>query len=183
MSASTAASRGAICRDKLYFTIDEGGGHANAVIEYDIMRAAYMIRRGFKAYDICASGGTLYIANENRRICRMDEGETYDGAEINAYWSTPVCDLYDKGSIKSMKRLYLRGRSDARDSAALIDMHIGQNAAAYRTLLPKDERTVLEVPLKNEGRTFSMRIYNEAGGRFALKSGMELEFETRRRTE
>jgi hypothetical protein len=62
-------------------------------------------------------------------------------------------------------------------------MHIGQNAAAYRTLLPKDERTVLEVPLKNEGRTFSMRIYNEAGGRFALKSGMELEFETRRRTE
>ena len=183
VSASTAASRGAICRDKLYFTIDEGGGHANAVIEYDIMRAAYMIRRGFRAYDICSSGGTLYIANENRRICRLDEGETYDGADINAYWNTPVCDLYDKGCIKSMKRLYLRGRSDARDSAALIDMHIGQNAAAYRTLLPKDERTVLEVPLKNEGRTFSMRIYNEAGGRFALKSGMELEFETRRRTE
>ena len=75
-SASTAASRGAICRDKLYFTIGEGGGHAIVLIEYDIMRAAYMLRRGFRAYDICSSGGTLYIANENRRICRMDEGKT-----------------------------------------------------------------------------------------------------------
>lgn len=181
--ASTANSRGAICRDVLYFTLDEDGAEANAIIEYDILRGAYMLRRGFKAYDICSHGGKVYIANENRCICRLNEGTSYDGAPINAYWQTPLCDLYDKGSIKSMRRLYLRGQTDARDSATLIDVFIGEGKTTYRTLLPQSESTVLEVPLKNEGRTFSMRIYNEAGGAFKLKSGMEAEFETRRRTE
>lgn len=181
--ASTANSRGAICRDILYFTVDEDGGECNAVIEYDVLRGAYMLRRGFSAYDICAYGGTLYLANENRCICRLNEGESYDGASIDAYWNTPLSDLYDKGSIKSMRRLYLRGQSDANDSATLIDVSVGGGQTTYRTLLPQSESDVLEVPLKNEGRTFALSIYNEAGGSFRLKSGVELEFETRRRTE
>lgn len=182
-NSSVSESRGAICSDKLYFTLDEAGGEANALIEYDISRGIYMLRRGFRAYDICSVDGKVYIANENRRLCALDEGNTYDGADINAYWQTPVSDLYDKGSIKCMRRLYLRGRSDERDSATLIDVRIGENESTYRTLLPKSETEVLEVPLKNEGRTFSLRLYNEAGGSFELMGGIEAEFETRRRTE
>ena len=55
-NSSTADSRGAICRDKLYFTISEN--NKCAMIEYDLTRGAYMLRRGFTAYDICSKGGT-----------------------------------------------------------------------------------------------------------------------------
>ena len=180
-NSSTADSRGAICRDKLYFTISEN--NKCAMIEYDLTRGAYMLRRGFTAYDICSKGGTVYLVNENRCVCRLDEGTSYDGAPVNAYWQTPKTDLYDKGGIKAMRALYLRGQSDDADSATLIDVTIGGCVTTYRTLLPKSENDVLEVPLQNEGRTFCMRIYNEAGGSFTLKSGMEAEFDARRRSE
>ena len=42
---------------------------------------------------------------------------------------------------------------------------------------------MLEVPLAGEGRTFSMRFYNEAGGRFVLEAGAEVLLDERRRTE
>jgi len=42
---------------------------------------------------------------------------------------------------------------------------------------------VVEVPLKNEGRTFSLTLSNEAGGAFTLTGGAELSFETWRRVE
>jgi hypothetical protein len=42
---------------------------------------------------------------------------------------------------------------------------------------------VLEVPLQNEGRVFSLRFENEAGGRFSLEGGTELALELWRRVE
>ena len=125
----------------------------------------------------------LWCKKRWRCVCRLDEGTSYDGAPVNAYWQTPKTDLYDKGGIKAMRALYLRGQSDDADSATLIDVTIGGCVTTYRTLLPKSENDVLEVPLQNEGRTFCMRIYNEAGGSFTLKSGMEAEFDARRRSE
>jgi hypothetical protein len=55
--------------------------------------------------------------------------------------------------------------------------------AVHRLLLPEDKSEVLEVPLKNEGRVFSLRFENEAGGRFTLDGGTELALELWRRVE
>lgn len=175
-----SASRGALCRDKLYFTLKLG--QEDAVIEYDLTRRVYMLRKGFAVADLCARDGVVYLVDGARRVCRFQEGASYDGAPVEAWWRTPRTDLADKGTVKGMRALYLRGKADEKDSATLVDVEIGGCATAYRVLLPREESDVLEVELQNEGRTFALRFYNEAGGGFALTSGVELEFETRRRT-
>ena len=179
--ASTANTRGTLCDDKLYFTIDESG--SCALVEYDLVRCTYMLRRGFTANDLCARGGTVYLLDGGRRVCRFGEGTTYDGAPIAAWWQTPLTDLYDKGCVKSLRELYLRGSSDVQGSVILMDLSIDNHTATHRMRVPDTRATVLEVPLLNEGRTFSMRFYNEAGGRFMLEAGIELHFDERRRTE
>ena len=179
--ASATDARGALCRDKLYFIIDEGGDCA--LVEYDLIRCTYMLRRGFTASDLCARGGVLYLIDGARRVCRFGEGTTYDGAPIAAWWQTPLTDLYDKGSVKSIRELYLRGSSDLADSVILMDMTIDTHTATHRMRVPEARACVLEVPLAGEGRTFSMRFYNEAGGRFALEAGAEVLLDERRRTE
>ncbi|HWQ58317.1 MAG TPA: hypothetical protein VN540_04785 [Clostridia bacterium] len=179
-AGNVSASMGALCRDKLYFSMTDAAG--GALIEYDLVRAAYMLRRGFSVRGLCARAGTLYLVDGTRRVCRFNEGEDYDGAPISAWWRTPETDLHEKSAVKGMRALYLRGSADARESAALVDVTTGALTETHRLLLPERACDVLEVPLKNEGRTFRLQISNEAGGRFAITSGAELEFELKRRT-
>lgn len=178
--ADVSAARGALCRDRLYFTFEDAAGEA--MIEYDLVRGLYMLRRGFSVRGLCAGGGALYIADGNRRVCRFNEGASYDGAPINAYWKTPETDLRDKSSIKGMRGLYLRGECGANEAATLVDVTSGGVTSTHRLLLPERSAEVLETPLLNEGRTFALRFYNEAGGSFTIKSGAEIEFDERRRT-
>ena len=179
-SASAVQCRGALARSKLYFTIQEPQG--DALVEYDLIRRTYMLRRGFAIGDIAAWDGRLYMVNSARFVYRFDEGDTYDGEDIQAWWQSPLTDLFDKGGIKAMRGLALRGVCQ-KDAALLVDVRIGSNQTVHRLLLPKDAGEVLEIPLSNEGRAFSLRFYNEAGGRFSLTGGVELSFETWRRVE
>jgi len=156
-------------------SLQQSGGSAVAV--YDLVRGAYMMRNGFTAHDVCARGDTLYILNGKRHVCRFGEGRTYDGIPIAAHWQTPLTDLHEKGCVKCMRELYLRGSSELPDSVILMDMTVGKNTAAHRIRVPDTRDEVSEVPLVNEGRTFSMRFYNEAGGHFSLTGGAELSFD------
>lgn len=179
-NSDVSASMGALCRDRLYFSLTDSDG--DALIEYDLVRGVYMLRRGFAVKGLCARDGTLYLADQNRFVCRFNEGGDYGGAPIAARWRTPETDIREKSVIKGMRALYLRGSSDAKDSATLVDVKTGPLTETHRLLLPKSGSDVLEVPLKNEGRTFTLTFRNEAGGRFAVTSGIEIEFEQKRRT-
>ena len=172
--------RGALARNKLYFTLS--GPEEDMLVEYDLFRRAYMFRRGFSIGDIAAWDGRLYMVNDARYLYRFDEGDTYDGADIEAWWNTPLTDLYDKGGVKAMRSLCLRGQSQ-QDAALLAEVCIDGVTTTHRLLLPQHPWEVLEVPLCNEGRTFRLAFSNEAGGRFTLTGGVELAFETWRRVE
>ena len=93
------------------------------LVEYDLFRRAYMFRRGFSIGDIAAWDGRLYMVNDARYLYRFDEGDTYDGADIEAWWNTPLTDLYDKGGVKAMRSLCLRGQSQ-QDAALLAEVCI-----------------------------------------------------------
>jgi hypothetical protein len=71
-TGDVSASRGALCRDKLYFSMTDAEG--DALIEYDLVRATYMLRRGFSVRGLCARAGALYLADGNRRVCRSTRG-------------------------------------------------------------------------------------------------------------
>lgn len=164
--------------DKLYFTIAQGGGEENAMIVYDVPNRTYMLRNGFKVSDIYATGGTLYLINDKRIIYRFDEGDTYDGDLIEAYWNTPLTDLDSKFTIKTLRELYFRGEGDI----ILVDAAVGKNVKEYRYVMPEDIEDVLEVPLKNEGRTFSFKFHNEQGSHFTIRGGIQLRYEVENRT-
>lgn len=178
--ASAANCRGALARNKLYFSLSEPEG--DLLVEYDLVRRTYMLRRGFGIGDIAAWDGQLYLINDERLVYRFNEGSSYDGREICAWWQTPLTDLFDKGGVKAMRSLALRGGCE-QNAALLLDIRVGENTATHRLRLPSEESEVLEVPLVNEGRTFRLRFSNEAGGHFYLSGGAELSFETWRRVE
>ena len=180
-AATTKNSRAALAKDKYYCSLATPRG--DALVEYDMYERTYMLRRGFEISDVCAWDDQLYLINSNRYVYRFNRGDSYDGEKIEAYWQTPLTDLYEKSEIKALRELYLRGESDSNQSAMLVDARIGLTTGTYRMLLPDEETQVLEIPLKNEGRAFSLRFYNEAGGHFSIKGGVELVYEQRRRTE
>jgi len=180
-SADVSDARGVLARDKLMFLVTENG--ESAIVEYDLLRRTYMLRRGFTAYDVCARDGAVYIIDKSRRVCRFDEGNSYNGLPIRAWWQAPATDLYEKGAVKAMRRLYLRGFSITKNAAVIATVNVGGMNAVHRLLMPEQKCDVLEVPLQNEGRVFSLRFENEAGGRFSLEGGAELALELWRRVE
>lgn len=177
--ADVSDCRGAATRRTLYFTVKEADG-GDAMIEYDMLRYTYMIRRGFGIRDICAWDGRIYLVNDTRCVYRFGEGGSYDGAPIEAHWNTPLTDLLEKTFIKHLDGLYLRGSAE-NDAALIIDVTVGDNTARHRVLLPYSESAVKEIPLRNEGRAFKLRFSNENGGAFSLFGGVELEISARKR--
>lgn len=179
---------------KLYFTAyekdrDESAGGVNrtqdnAIVVYDTERQTYMLRRGFTVSDLCAHESRLYMVNTDRYVYAFEEGADYDGRPIAAYWQTPLTDLGYKQGVKTLLELYLRGHGDGRGEGAamLLDAKVGKNRHSYRYLMPEMEEEVLEIPLKNEGRTFSLRFYNEEGSRFTITGGVHMVFDLRLRT-
>ena len=124
----------------------------------------------------------MYLINDKRFLYRCNEGESYDGDPIHAWWRTPMTDLYDKAGIKGLRELYLRAQPMTGDGALIIESTAGTVTETRRVLLPDSETEVLEVPLQNEGRTFCLKFSNEAGGRFSVQGGVELLLERRERT-
>lgn len=179
--ADVSESKGAAARNKLYYTFgdSQGGG----IIEYDLLRRTYMLRRGFTACDIASWDGRLYILDSDRHVCLFDDGISYDGKKIEAWWRTPKTDLFDKSGVKAMRSLCFRGCSLAGETALCAEVSVGGGKSSARVLLSEEEDEVTELPLKNQGRSFSLRLSNEAGGRFSLRGGLELSFESWRRTE
>lgn len=177
--ASLDACKGAENRDKLYFSIRENryGYDDNAVIVYDVQRRTYMMRRGFEVADLFAVNGVLYMINNWRYVYRFDEGNTHGGTDLEAYWKTPLTDLDSKSEIKTLQTLLLRGEGDP----LIIDVTVGRNTTNYRYFMPEELSDISEIPLKNEGRMFSVRFSNEADGSWKIRGGITILFEPRRR--
>lgn len=170
----TAAAAGG----KLYFAVREGTGAQNdAVLVYDTARGTYMVRRGFTAADMAAVGDALYLIDGSGYVCRFNEGTSYAGAQIAAYWYTPETDLGDKCAVKRLRELYLRG------SGGLISVSAETQAGTVfrETLMPRAARDILELPLSGEGRAFRLKLENVLGSHFAIEGGVELLLDAQRR--
>ena len=178
-AANLTACTAALCRDKLYFALREGSGEGanNAILIYDLARATYMMRRGFLAYGMFASGGTLYLMDENGYICRFEEGETYDGARIEAYWKTPMTDLDSKAVCKRLEELYLRGSGGILSVEALMESGTVYN----ERLMPGENERILELGLTGDGRAFQLIFRNVNGSHFTIDGGVELILDMQRR--
>ena len=175
LNACIAAARG----DKLYFAFREAAGEGanDAVLIYDLERGTYMLRRGFLACGLFAAGGTLYLMDGNGTICRFEEGETYDGARIDAYWKTPMTDLDSKAVNKRLEELYLRGSGGILSVEAVTESGTVYN----ERLMPGGSERILELSLNGDGRAFQLVFRNVNGSHFTIDGGVELIMDMQRR--
>ena len=175
LSACVAAAR----TDRLYFAFREasGAGANDAVLIYDLARGTYMLRRGFTAYGLFAAGGTMYLLDQNGYVCRFEEGETYDGARIDAYWKTPMTDLDSKAVVKRLEELYLRGSGGILSVEAVTESGTVYN----ERLMPGGSERILELGLTGEGRAFQLVFRNVNGSHFTIDGGVELIMDMQRR--
>ncbi len=175
LSACVAATRA----DKLYFAFREGEGSGgnDAVLVCDLARGTYMVRRGFLAYGLFAAGGTLFLLDGNGYVCRFEEGETYDGERIDAYWKTPMTDLDSKAVRKRLEELYLRGSGGILSVEAVTESGTVYN----ERLMPGEGERILELGLTGEGRAFQLVFRNVNGSSFTIDGGVELVMDMQRR--
>ena len=177
--ADLSACVAAACRDKLYFAVKEDATASgnDAILVYDLARGTYMVRRGFVAHGLCTAGGTLYLLDGNGRVCRFNEGETYDGARIEAYWKTPMTDLDSKAVVKKLEELYLRGTGGILSLEAVTE-----SGTVYdERLMPAAGEDILELRLTGEGRAFRLVFQNVNGSHFTIDGGVELLMDMQRR--
>lgn len=173
-NASLSTMKSAECRDKLYFTCKRGNGTLDdSIIVYNMVEQTYMLRNGFNVIDICSFDGTVYIINESRYVCRFEEGSTYDGSPIEAYWKTPQTDLNTKGVDKQPRRIHLRGTG----GAIILVYKVGMHEKTERYLMKSREEEVLTIAMLNMGRTLQLTIKNERGSNFRLIGGVEIEYD------
>jgi len=175
LSACTAAARG----DRLYFAYREGTGEGanDTVLINDLARGTYMLRRGFQSLGLYAAGGTLYLLDGNGHVCRFEEGETYDGVRIDAYWKTPMTDLDSKAVNKRLEELYLRGSGGILSVEAVTESGTVYN----ERLMPGGSERILELGLNGEGRAFQLVFRNVNGSHFTIDGGVELIMDMQRR--
>ncbi len=180
----TFSSKGTYHDGKFYFTICEDDySTTNAIIEYDPLRGSYMIRRGFYVADIHATEAKLLMINNSLRyVFGFNEGDSYDGKPIEAWWKTPRTDLLDKTSVKALRTLAFSG-SSSTNSCLKADVTIDGHTDTYSIQLNESNKDIIEFPLKNEGRTMSVKFCNENGGNFSVDGGIEILFEKWRRSE
>ena len=168
-TAEVSGCRIKIVRDRLYFTFRRSA--RDEMIEYDLLERRYMRRNGFELIDMAVSGSRLLFINSKRFVYLFNNGMDYDGEPINAFWCTPLTDLGAKAAVKNLRRLYLRGSGDTLK----VTVEIDGNTYTCRKQLPDSCSKVTEIPLKNGGRCFRLKLSNEAGGSFTLRGGLELE--------
>lgn len=175
LTACIATSSG----DRLYFALreEQGEGDNDAILIYDLARGTYMLRRGFTVNGFFAAGGTLYLLNGNGYVCRFEEGETYDGARIDAYWKTPMTDLDSKAVGKRLEELYLRGSGGILSVEAVTESGTVYN----ERLMPGGSERILELGLNGEGRAFQLVFRNVNGSHFTIDGGIELIMDMQRR--
>ena len=178
-NAKLTACIATVRADRLYFSMREANsaGFNDAILIYDLERGTYMMRRGFTAYGQFAAGGTLYLLDGNGYICRFDEGETYDGVRIDAYWKTPMTDLDSKAVGKRLEELYLRGSGGILSVEAVTESGTVYN----ERLMPGGSERILELGLNGEGRAFQLVFRNVNGSHFTIDGGVELIMDMQRR--
>ena len=128
--ADVSLSKGAAARSKLYYSFDDAKG--GGIIEYDLVRHTYMLRRGFDVGDIASWDGRLYIVNSGRYVCLFDDGKSYDGKNIEAWWRTPETDLFDKSGVKAMRSLCFRGHAQGAATAMNAEVSVGQRKGCHK---------------------------------------------------
>lgn len=173
-----SAAAAAACADTLYFAVKENGTstHNDLLIEYDVLRDCFLLRRGFETVDITSCYGTLYVLTGKGEVAVLNQGTTYGGDPISAFWETPWLDGASALTVKQALEAVLIGTGGPLKVLVKAESREGDSVGS---LLGADVPT--EFLLRSMGRRLKLRIENVSGSDFDLSGGAELLFDEQRR--
>lgn len=161
----------AIFRDRLYLALPEKGSQDNnAILEIDLLRDIWSIRRGVRADDFLVWENRLLFCNDTGYVYALDEGDSYDGAPINAYWTSKPMDFSRKAAWKRGGRLRATGEGE------MLFRQITERGERVGTLSLSEGRLGV-TRLRGVGRTMRLRIENRDGRPFRIEGGIEWDVE------
>lgn len=176
--ADLSACTGAACGNRLYFTLklDPASPYNDAMAEYDLERDCFLLRRGFQAVDLQSCQGKLYLLTGDGSVCAFDGSGSYNGAPIEAVWTSHWTAL---GSLYADKRiLELTAAGRGMPLMFSVEWEDGSDMA----LLPLSIRKPLATArLRGGGRRLRLSFLNGKGGDFCLESPMELLYDQQKR--
>ena len=177
-SADFGLAKAAAYGDTLVFTVRSQSSlrFNDVVIEYDLLRDSYMLRRGFTVADLFGVYGKLYALTGAGKVVQFDESDSYDGDPIDAWWWTQPLDLGHKETNKTLLSLTAAG-------AGTLGVRAESNGGAYETQLtfPDTPLSVGEIPLRGAGRVFRLRFSNVDGAPVSVEAGASLLYDAQRR--
>ncbi len=178
-TANLAQCAAVACGDTLYFACKEHASSAynDLLIEYDVPRDCFMLRRGFSIAGLCAVHGVLYLLTGTGKVAAFDDSTTYDGAPIDAWWTTPRIDLGHKGVEKVLSNLFCTGTGDC----FAVDVETRDTRFSTIARFSDDDMAVTDVLLRGAGRVFRMRFRNVDGEPFSLDANVTALFESQLR--
>ena len=173
-----SAAASAACGDSLYFAVKENSSsiHNDLLIEYDVLRDCFLFRRGFEVVDLQSCYGTLYVLTGQGEVAILNEGTTFGGSPIAAFWETPWMDGSSALTVKQTVEAVLTGTGGPLRVKVLAEAREGDSV---HTLLGEDMPT--EFQLRSVGRRLKLRIENVSGSDFDIGGGVELLLDEQRR--
>ena len=176
--ANLGGVRAAACGDTLYFAIRTryGAPYNDTVIEYDVLRDRFMLRRGFTAVDLCSVHGVLYVLTGDGKLVLFDGNTSYDGDPIDVSYATPAIDLGRKDTAKTLLRLTASGEGQIR-------VRLSADGGVYETTarLSSVPEGVTEIPLRGTGRVFRLTFSSVGGRPFRIDAPLTLLFDQQKR--
>ena len=168
-------SRGAYWDNRMYMTCKvettSQTGYDNAIIVLDLARNAYMIRDGFEVADLAAVGSHIYMINGSRYVYEFEQGTSYDGQPINAYWLTQPTDFGRKMNRHQAMALY----AHITGNPAKVTV-IGDYLTPSKTLTPLTARAGYTMLHFQTDRQYFIqyKFENINGGAFTFHGGVNL---------
>ena len=142
----------------------DGATENNAVLEYDTVRDTFTVKKGFCVNSFVALDDILLISDNTKYIKIYGDGDTFDGALINAYWETPFTDAGDRSVVKYLDMLYAFGKGDAVKVTVVSEHESKERTYALNSV----EEAHIKLPLQGKGVRFKLRFENVDGGYFEL---------------
>lgn len=151
----------------------------NAVIELDLERGTFMIRKGLRVKDFYALGGKVYFtqADAPYDVLRYNDPDAggYLGQPMRCIWETPWLDL---GKTLMKRDFTVRFTADADTNDLPVDLTLmTDRRERKKTVLLQRRRKDYAVAIQNSGLRVKLRMESgKAAAGWRIHGGVQVEY-------
>lgn len=160
-------SVGAVYNNKYIVFVPTGSSTVpNMAFEYDIQAGNFMIRKpGGNIKSMIEWRNNLILGMNDGSFLEYNKGDTYNGEDIVSFWQTGYMTLNKQNAKKTLERLYFV----ARGSGKLYIECKTERKTVVKSVELTPELKDYRLRIRNKGRIYSFKFYNENGNFFELK--------------